>query len=126
MFYNKAMFKEAGIAEPPATMPDLIAAAQKLVKFDASGKMTRSGVSLRLSGQGSGIAEKFRYILTGAGADTIVPTPSGKWHNGYDNDGGRTALQFVLDAVPKYKNDEPKVPHDGHALRTRNKPIPVL
>src|SRR5712692_5134016 len=29
MFYNKAMFKEAGIAEPPATFPDLVAAAQK-------------------------------------------------------------------------------------------------
>jgi multiple sugar transport system substrate-binding protein len=116
MFYNKTMFKEAGIAEPPATFPDLVAAAQKLVKFDASGKMIRSGISLRLSGQGSGIAEKFRYILTGAGADTIVPTPSGKWHNGYDNDGGRAALQFVVDAVQKYKIDDPKVQHDSDAF----------
>src|SRR5260221_4474174 len=116
MFYNKAMFKEAGIAEPPATMPDLIAAAQKLVKFDASGKMIRSGISLRLSGQGSGIAEKFRYILTGAGADTIVPTPSGKWHNGYDNDGGRAALQFVVEAGQKNKIHAPKVQHDADAV----------
>src|SRR6266404_1971715 len=41
MYYNKTMFKEAGLAGPPATFPELIAAAQKLVKFDASGKMTR-------------------------------------------------------------------------------------
>src|SRR6266404_6788887 len=120
MFYNKAMFKEAGIAEPPATFPDLVAAAQKLVKFDASGKMIRSGISLRLSGQGSGIAEKFRYILQGAGADTIVQTPSGKWHNGYDNDGGRAALQFVVDAVQKHKIDDPKVQHDSDAFVSGN------
>ncbi len=120
MFYNKAMFKEAGIAEPPATFPDLVAAAQKLVKVDASGKMTRSGISLRLSGQGSGIAEKFRYILTGAGADTIVQAPSGKYHNGYDNEGGRAALQFVVDAVQKHKIDDPKVQHDSDAFVAGN------
>jgi multiple sugar transport system substrate-binding protein len=120
MYYNKAMFKEAGIAEPPATFPDLVAAAQKLVKFDASGKMTRSGVSLRLSGQGSGIAEKFRYILEAAGAPLIVQTPSGKYHNGFDNDGGRAALQFVVDAVQKYKIDDPKVQHDADAFVAGN------
>jgi multiple sugar transport system substrate-binding protein len=120
MFYNKAMFKEAGIAEPPATMPELVAAAQKLVKFDASGKMTRSGISLRLSGQGSGIAEKFRYILEGAGAPLIVQTASGKYHNGFDNEGGRAALQFVVDAVQKYKIDDPKIQHDADAFVAGN------
>jgi len=120
MYYNKAMFKEAGIAEPPATFPDLIAAAQKLVKFDASGKMTRSGISLRLSGQGSGIAEKFRYLLEAADAPLIVQTASGKYHNGFDNDGGRAALQFVVDAVQKYKIDDPKVQHDADAFVAGN------
>jgi multiple sugar transport system substrate-binding protein len=120
MYYNKAMFKEAGIAGPPETFPDLIAAAQKLVKFDASGKMIRSGISLRLSGQGSGIAEKFRYILEAAGAPLIVETPSGKWHNGFDNDSGRAALQFVVDAVQKYKIDDPKVQHDADAFVAGN------
>jgi multiple sugar transport system substrate-binding protein len=116
MYYNKAMFKEAGIAGPPATMADLVAAAQKLVKFDASGKMIRSGLSLRLSGQGSGICEKFRYLLEGAGAPVIVKTASGKYHNGFDNDAGRSALQFVVDAVQKYKIDDPKVQHDADAF----------
>src|SRR5260221_12404980 len=72
MYFNKGMFKEAGIAEPPATFPDLIAAAQKLVKFDASGKMTRSGISLRLSAQGDGIAEQFAYLLAAADRPPIV------------------------------------------------------
>jgi multiple sugar transport system substrate-binding protein len=116
MFYNKAMFKEAGIAEPPATMADCVEAAKKLVKFDSTGKMTRSGISLRLSGQGSGICEKFRYLLEGAGAPVIVKTASGKYHNGFDNDAGRAALQWVVDAVQKWKIDDPKVPHDAAAF----------
>jgi multiple sugar transport system substrate-binding protein len=116
MFYNKAYFHEAGIADPPATMADLVAAAQKLVKFDASGKMTRSGISLRLSGQGSGVGEKFRYVLEAAGGSVIARTPSGKYHNNYDNDAGRSALQFYVDAVQKYKIDDPKVQHDAAAF----------
>ncbi len=116
MFYNKTMFREAGIANPPSTFPELIEAARKLTKFDASGKMTRNGISLRLSGQGSGIAEKFRFVLEPAGGSLIVKTPSGKYHNGYDNDAGRAALQFYVDAVQKYKIDDPKVPHDADAF----------
>jgi multiple sugar transport system substrate-binding protein len=116
MYYNKTMFKDAGIAGPPATFPELIAAAQKLVKFDGSGKMVRSGISLRLSGQGSGITEKFRYILEAAGASVVAKTPGGKYHNNFDNDAGRSALQFVVDAVQKYKIDDPKVQHDAAAF----------
>jgi multiple sugar transport system substrate-binding protein len=122
MFYNKTMFKEACLdpEKPPETMADFVAAAQKLVKFDASGKMIRSGVSLRLSGQGSGITEKFRYLLEGAGASVVVKTASGKYHNGFDNDAGRAALQFVVDAVQKYKIDDPKVQHDADAFAAGN------
>jgi multiple sugar transport system substrate-binding protein len=116
MFYNKAMFKEAGIAGPPTTMAELVETAKKLTKFDSAGKMTRNGISLRLSGQGSGICEKFRYLLEGAGASVIVKTASGKYHNNFDNDAGRAALQFVVDAVQKHKIDDPKVPHDAAAF----------
>ncbi|HLJ18932.1 MAG TPA: extracellular solute-binding protein, partial [Stellaceae bacterium] len=116
MFYNKAMFKEAGIANPPTTMAECVEAAKKLVKFDSSGKMIRSGISLRLSGQGSGITEKFRYLLEGAGASVIIKTASGKYHNNFDNDAGRAALQWVVDAVQKWKIDDPKVQHDAAAF----------
>ena len=116
MFYNKTMFKEAGIAGSPASMAELVDAAKKLVKFDSTGKMIRSGISLRLSGQGSGITEKFRYLLEGAGASVIVKTASGKYHNNFDNDAGRAALQWVVDAVQKHKIDDPKVQHDAAAF----------
>jgi multiple sugar transport system substrate-binding protein len=116
MFYNKTMLKEAGIAAPPSTFPELVAAARKLTKVDSTGKMTRSGLSLRLSGQGSGIAEKFRFVLEPAGGSLIVKTKSGKYHNNYDNAAGRAALQFYVDAVQKDRIDDPKIPHDADAF----------
>ena len=120
LFYNKTLFREAGIGQPPATFTELMADARKLVKVDTSGKMTRSGISLRLSGQGSGITEKFRFILEPAGGSLIVRTASGKWHNGFDNEAGRATLQFYVDAVQKYHVDDPKIQHDADAFVAGN------
>jgi multiple sugar transport system substrate-binding protein len=116
MYYNKAMFREAGISDPPTTFAELIDDARKLTTVDSSGKMTRSGISLRLAGQGSGVAEKFWYVLGPAGGSILTQTPSGKWHNGYDNEAGRAALQFYVDAIQKYKIDDPKIQHDADAF----------
>jgi multiple sugar transport system substrate-binding protein len=116
MFWNKTYFQEAGIAGPPTTFPELIEDAKKLVKIDAQGRMTRSGISLRLSGQGSGIGEKFRYVLEAAGGSMVAKSASGKWHNGFDNQAGRDALQFYVDAVQTWHIDDPKVPHDADAF----------
>lgn len=44
LYYNKAMFAEAGI-EPPKTADDLVAAAKKLTKVEG-GKVTQYGISL--------------------------------------------------------------------------------
>lgn len=116
MYWNKAYFRRAGIAGPPATFPELIEDAKKLVQIDSQGRMTRSGISLRLSGQGSGIGEKFRYVLEAAGGSLLDRTPGGKWHNGYDNQAGREALTFYVDAVQTWHIDDPKVPHDADAF----------
>ena len=78
--------------------------------------MTRSGISLRLSGQGSGISEKFRYVLEAAGGSVIARTPERQVPQQLDNDAGRAALQFYVDAVQKYKIDDPKVQHDAAAF----------
>jgi multiple sugar transport system substrate-binding protein len=118
MYYNKAMFAEAGIAGPPTTFGELMDDAVKLTKRDPSGKMTRSGISMRLSGQGSGITEKFRFVLEPAGGSLLVPAGDGKWRNGFDNDAGSAALQFYVDVVQKEKVDDPRVPHDADAFVT--------
>jgi multiple sugar transport system substrate-binding protein len=116
MFYNKSHFREAGIEKVPTTSPELIDAARKLVKFDSTGKMTRSGISLRLSGQGSGVAQKFLFVLAPAGGSVLTRTASGKWRNNYDNASGRDALKFYVDAVQTHKIDDPRVPHDADAF----------
>ena len=120
MFWNRTMFKEAGLAAAPTTYADKMAFAKKLTKFDATGKMTRSGMSLRLSGQGSGIAEKFRFILEPAGGTLIMPNGKGKFHQGYDNEAGRNALKYYVDAVQVEKVDDPKVQHDAAAFVAGN------
>ncbi len=67
IFYNKDCLKEAGIAEPPADKPtsidQFIDMAKKTAKVEG-GKVTRAGVSLRLSGGGSGVSEKW-WIMAG-------------------------------------------------------------
>jgi multiple sugar transport system substrate-binding protein len=116
LFWNKTMFREAGLTRAPGSFSELMDNARKLVKVDSTGKMTRSGISLRLSGQGSGIAEKWRFLLEPAGGQLIAQTPSGKWHQNYDNDAGRAALKYYIDAVQVYHIDDPKILHDANAF----------
>ncbi len=120
MFWNKTMFRDAGLSGPPEDFQTKMEYAKKLVKLDASGKMIRSGMSLRLSGQGSGITEKFRFILEPAGGSIITKTASGKWHQSYDNQAGRDTLKYYVDAVQVYKVDDPKVQHDADAFVAGN------
>lgn len=44
--YNKRLFAEAGISEPPKTWDELVANAEKLTKRDGSGKVTQQGFGL--------------------------------------------------------------------------------
>lgn len=116
IYYNTDYFKAAGIDKPPATMDELIEDAKKLAQRDAGGNLTRAGISLRLSGGGSGVAEKFWTLMEQSGASIIAQSKSGKWHNGYDNDGARKTLQMYVDLVHKFHADDPKLKHDAEAF----------
>ena len=52
LYYNKDMFKEAGLdpEKPPQTFEEVAADAQKLTKRDDSGKVTRPGMALAIYG----------------------------------------------------------------------------
>ncbi|MDQ2807674.1 MAG: ABC transporter substrate-binding protein [Chloroflexota bacterium] len=52
MYYDKNAFKEVGLdpEKPPQTYDEVLAAARKLVKKDANGKIIRSGVDFTLYG----------------------------------------------------------------------------
>lgn len=120
IFYNTDMYAEAGITGPPTTMDMLIENARKLAKKDASGAVTRSGLSLRLSGQGSGVAEKFWILLIQYGKTLIRETPegSGKWVAEYNGPEGvklfQTYVDFLRDGVESLNID-----HDAKAFETK-------
>jgi multiple sugar transport system substrate-binding protein len=44
LYYNKALFRAAGIASPPKTMDELLADAKKLTKFNADGSIRVLGL----------------------------------------------------------------------------------
>jgi multiple sugar transport system substrate-binding protein len=117
IYYNTDYFTAAGLTTPPATMDDLTTYAQKLVKVEG-GNMTVSGLSLRLTGAGSGIAEKFMMFLYPNGGNILAKTADGKYHNDYNNEAGLKTLKMYIDMVYKYKTDDPKVKHDTDAFQT--------
>ncbi len=99
MYYNKEMFKEAGLDpnQPPKTWRDLADVAQKLTKRDASGKVTQWGVQIPSSGfpywlfQGL-TTENGAILMNAAGTQTY-----------YDKTEVIGALQFWIDLITKLK-----------------------
>jgi hypothetical protein len=49
----------------------------------------------------------------------LTQTKSGKWHQNYDNDAGRDATKFYIDAVQVNRVDDPKILHDARCVRLR-------
>ncbi len=94
---------------------DYTAYAQKLAQRDASGALQVSGWSLRLSGGGSGIAEKYWTILYNHGG-TLLEEKNGKWRAAYASEAGRTALKQYLDNVVVYRTVTPEMKADAEAF----------
>jgi multiple sugar transport system substrate-binding protein len=87
LMYNKKLFSEAGIAEPPATMADLQADIARLTKVDASGNITQLGM------------RSPDYI-------TLAYAFGGKWYDSQgkptpEDPGNLAALHFWVDNVVK-------------------------
>jgi multiple sugar transport system substrate-binding protein len=116
-FWNVDMYKEAGLSRAPKNWSEVIDFGKKTTKYDASGNVVRSGVSLRLSGSGSGIAEKFWMWMMPNGGTVAEPGKEpGKYHAGYNNDAGRETLKLYIDLLYKYKVDSHNIKHDSEAL----------
>ena len=62
------------------------------------------------------MAEKFWGWLMPAGGTVIEETPSGKFHNGYDNQAGRDTLKFYIDLLYKDRVDSHVIEHDVAAF----------
>jgi multiple sugar transport system substrate-binding protein len=116
MFYNKDHFKEAGITKVPETIGEMMEMARKLTKRDDKGNMTRAGLDLRLSGGGFGTSQKYwAQVMVPYGAKVLEKVGS-KWRAAYDNEAGRKALQYYIDAVYKYKVDSLDYKSDAEAF----------
>lgn len=115
LFWNMDMFEEAGISGPPETWQEVMADAARLAKYDSNGNLVRSGVSLRISGGGAGVAQKFEIWLASAGGRVIEQTATG-YKAGYDNQAGFDTLKQHLDILYRYKADSFNVKHDAEAF----------
>jgi multiple sugar transport system substrate-binding protein len=116
MFYNKDHFKQAGITKTPETIDEMMDMAKKLTKRDDKGNLVRAGLKLRLSGGGFGTSQKYWcQVMIPYGAK-VIEKVGDKWRAGYDNEGGRKALQYCIDAIYKYKVDAVDFKGDAEAF----------
>jgi sn-glycerol 3-phosphate transport system substrate-binding protein len=98
MYYNKTLFKAAGLdpEKPPRTYAEVIDAAKKLTKKDASGKVTVAGYGIAIYGW---IFEQLLatsggyYLNNGNGRDARATAAA------FNSPEGIAAVQFWKDAI---------------------------
>lgn len=117
LFYNIDMLEAAGFDGPPSTMAEYTDYAVALTQRDDNGDPTVSGWSLRLSGGGQGIAEKFWINLFQFGGNLLEQTEDGKWRAGYDNEAGRLALKQYLQNMHTLNTVSVEMPADAEAFQ---------
>ncbi len=112
-YYNKKMFKEAGITKPPSNWEEFIDAARKLTLYDSTGKITRSGFSMRVSRAKAGIVHKWIPFFSAAGGKQVNQE---RTKTLYDSEAGIEATQLYVDLLTKYKVDAVDIPRDWRAF----------
>lgn len=118
LFYNIEMFAAAGLSGPPKTMEEYSEFAKKLTQRDASGKATVSGWSLRLSGGGQGIAEKYSINLFQYGG-SLLTKKGDKWQASFANELGRKAFKQYLSSIYVDRIVSPEMPADADAFERK-------
>ncbi|MBF9036688.1 extracellular solute-binding protein [Rhodobacterales bacterium HKCCE2091] len=116
LYYNTEMFEAAGLDGPPTTMEEFTEYADVLTQRDDAGNPTVSGWSLRLSGGGQGIAEKFWINLHQFGGTVLEQTEDGMWRAAYASPEGVAALSQYLDNLYVYNTVTSEMPADAEAF----------
>ena len=123
-FYNLNFINEAGLTVPAAdkalSMQQFTDYAKSMTKRDTAGEVTRSGLSLRLSGAGSGIAEKWLIQGLAFGLHPLDQTADGKWKAAYNDKAGQQTLKFYIDMLYKWNADSHKIKHDAEAFELQH------
>jgi sn-glycerol 3-phosphate transport system substrate-binding protein len=105
LYYNKEMFKEAGLdpEKPPATWEEQAAFAEKLTKRDGAGNVTQWGVQIPSSGFPYWL---FQALVIEAGATLANPEGDRTF---YDKPEVIEALQYWVDLSGKRKVQPPGI-----------------
>ncbi|MBM9595443.1 ABC transporter substrate-binding protein [Roseitranquillus sediminis] len=116
LYYNTDMLAEAGLDGPPQTMEEFDTYAEQLTQRNEAGDPVVSGWTLRLSGGGAGIAEKFWINMFQHGEFPLVETSEGKWVSRLNTEAGRAALQQYLHNLYETETVTIDLPADAEAF----------
>lgn len=98
LFYNKKLFDEAGVTEPPKTLEELVEVGKKIAKHDAGGNLAVAGLTLDMAGQDH---HWWREVLTRQFGG--APYSDDHKQIAYNSPAGQSALQFYTDLQTKEK-----------------------
>lgn len=118
MYYNKQMFAEAGLTHPPKTWDELVTFGKKLTKFDAEGKPTQIGFSVRFAGNPIGIVDKFSPFVWQLGGEYFVEENGIPVKSAMGDSAWKKALQFYVDLVYKHRISSLEFPNPTPAFLT--------
>ncbi len=97
LFYNKALFEEAGIANPPSNLEEFLAAAEATTKRDGSGNITSAGITIDMAGQDH---HWWREVLIRQNGG--VPYDE-EGNVAYNDAAGAAALKYYTDLQTEHK-----------------------
>lgn len=97
VFYNKDLFKQAGIVQPPRTWDDFIQDAQKIVKGQPP-RFQTLGFGIQPDGQDYHVVREVLVRQFGG-----QPYSKNGQDVAYDSDAGVKAMSFYTDLMTKYK-----------------------
>lgn len=112
LFYNKKAFKDAGLDpdNPPKTLDELVAAAEKTTKRDGSGNIVSAGMTLDMGGQDH---QWWREVLIRQFGG--VPYTENDTKVAYNDEAGLKALTFYTDLQKKHKVGQTGFMDEGQA-----------
>lgn len=116
LYYNTDMLAAAGLEGPPKTPAEFDTYAEKLTQRDANGNPTVSGWSLRLSGGGAGIAEKFWINKWQFGEEPLKDYGNGKFRSILSSDASVAAMKQYLHNLYQTKTVTVEMPADADAF----------
>jgi len=98
LFYNKDLFRKAGLIRPPVTWDEFLADAERLTERDARGGVTLEGFGIAPAGQDHQLIREVLFRQWG-----VAPYSSDGRRPTYNTPQGAEALRWYTDLVTRSK-----------------------